>query len=277
MALELGNGLLIELVRIPAGHFVMGDTKGDSDLDEWPPSIVRIERDFWIGRTEISNAQFRSLYPQHSSGVFTKRQIDRDGPGIQLNDPNQPAVRVSWHQAMTFCRKLSELTQRQVSLPTEAQWEYAARAGTTSPMFYGEPDADFAAWANMADRSLSCLYVGTAGVTVLQPIPALMQYDDEAIATANTASYRANAWGLHDVHGNAAEWTISAYRPYPYSADDGRDSIQLESISQKRVVRGGSFYDRPTRCRSSHRRAYPPWQAVHDVGFRIVLPISSAP
>ena len=271
MTVDLDDGKRIELVHVPPGRFVMGDTTGEGDADEWPASVVAIERGFWISRTEITNAQFRRFLPEHSSGVFTKRQIDRDGPGIQLDDPNQPSVRVSWNDAMDFCRRLSKKTGRRVTLPTEAQWEYAARAGTTTALCYGESDADFSDAANVADRSLACLYVGTAGVAVLQPIPAVMQFDDQAIGTTDVASYQANAWGLYDVHGNAAEWTRSAYRSYPYDAGDGRNDVALETSSEKRVVRGGSFYDRPKRCRSSHRLAFPAWQGVHNVGFRIVV------
>jgi formylglycine-generating enzyme required for sulfatase activity len=261
----------IQLVRIPAGRFVMGDTSGDGDPDEWPPSIVTIDCDFWIGRCEITNAQFWHLYPEHSSGVFTKRQIDRDGPGIQLDSPHQPALRLSWDEAMAFCRRLSEMTGRHVTLPTEAQWEYAARAGTMTPLSYGDMSTDFSPWANMADRSLACLYAESAGVANLQPIPSAMDRDDQAIGTADTASYQANAWGLFDMHGNVAEWTRTRYASYPYDADDGRNAVDPTVAFEKRVVRGGSFYDRPVRCRSSHRRAYPSWQAVHDVGFRIVI------
>jgi formylglycine-generating enzyme required for sulfatase activity len=188
-----------------------------------------------------------------------------------LDDPNQPVVRVSWNDAMELCRRLSDKTGRTITLPTEAQWEYAARAGTTTALYYGGANADFSRTANMADRSLACVYEGTAGVAVLQPVPALMQFDDQAICTADVASYQANAWGLYDVHGNAAEWTRSAYRSYPYDADDGRNEIGAGGSLEKRVVRGGSFYDRPKRCRSSRRLAYPPWQAVHNVGFRIVV------
>jgi formylglycine-generating enzyme required for sulfatase activity len=229
---------------------------------------VRIERDFWIGRHEITNQQLRHLLPHHIAGFFTKRQIDADGPGIQLDEPLQPAVRVSWLDAMKFCERLSSETGLPFSLPTEAQWEYAARAGTATALHYGDSTADFTAWANVADRSLACLYSGTAGVANLQPFPAEMRFDDLAIATAPVASYGENPWRLFDVHGNAAEWTRSAFRPYPYDAADGRNE---RGTNERRVVRGGSFCDRPTRCRSSFRLAYPPWQSVHNVGFRVVL------
>ncbi|MBM4090597.1 MAG: hypothetical protein FJ276_14420 [Planctomycetes bacterium] len=276
MRLDLGHGRALELVRVPAAPFVMGDLTGTGSPDEWPPAIVDLPRPYWIGRTEVTNGQLRSIFPEHTSGWFTKRQVDFDGPGILLDDPDQPAVRVSWDQAMAFCRKLSDRTGLRVTLPTEAQWEHAARAGTTTPLWYGQPTDDFSRWANMADRSLTCIYAGTAGVAVLQPIPAVMECDDEAIATARVASYAANPWGLFDVHGNAAEWTRSAYRPYPYDAADGRDDGNTAGAGAgataiKRVVRGGSYCDRPHRCGSAHRRAFPAWQAVHDVGFRIVI------
>ena len=120
----------------------------------------------------------------------------------------------------------------------------------------------------MADKTLSRLYTTTGGVIVLQEIPSDERFADKFVATANVGSFRPNAWGLFDMHGNAAEWTLSAYKPYPYRADEGRNSL---SAAGRNVVRGGSFYDRPKRCRSSHRLAYPPWQSVHNVGFRIVV------
>ena len=121
--------------------------------------------------------------------------------------------------------------------------------------------------ANLADAAISRLYTVTGGVIVLQEIPADTRFDDGAVATADVASYRPNAWGLYDMHGNAAEWTLSAYRPYPYR-DDDRNTPAAEG---QKVVRGGSFYDRPKRCRSTFRLSYPAWQRVHNVGFRVVL------
>jgi formylglycine-generating enzyme required for sulfatase activity len=163
---------------------------------------------------------------------------------------------VSWLEAEEYCRVLSRRSGRRVRLPTEVEWEYAARAGTTTSFWFGATGEDFSARANLADRSLSSLYEATAGLVVLQPLPAILERDDGAIATATVGSYAGNPWGLHDVHGNAAEWTATAVGVGERSG---------------RVVRGGSFHDRPTRARSARRWWYPPWQKVHDVGFRIVV------
>ncbi|MBN2475551.1 MAG: SUMF1/EgtB/PvdO family nonheme iron enzyme [Pirellulales bacterium] len=271
MTLELGNGVPLKLVRIPAGQFVMGSNAGDAD--EYPPERVSIDRGFWMSTCEITNEQFHLFDASHFSGVFPKRSLDVNGPGVELGRPRQPATRVSWQQALAFCRWLSEATGKRFTLPTEAQWEYACRAGTESALCYGGVDEDFSPHANMADRTLDRLDTHTGGVVVLQEIPSDTRFDDRSVATAEVGSYRPNAWGLHDLHGNVAEWTLSTYRSYPYRADDGRQSPLPDG---RKVVRGGSFYDRPKRCRSAFRLSYPSWQRVHNVGFRVVCPGAAA-
>jgi formylglycine-generating enzyme required for sulfatase activity len=119
----------------------------------------------------------------------------------------------------------------------------------------------------VADAALSRFYTVTGGVLVLQDIPADERFEDGAITTAPVGNYRPNAWGLCDMHGNAAEWTLSSDAAYPYRSDDGRNA---QSSAGRKVVRGGSFYDRPKRCRSAFRLSYPVWQKVHNVGFRVV-------
>ena len=90
------------------------------------------------------------------------------------------------------------------------------------------------------------------------------------MVTTNVGRYQPNAWGLHDMIGNAAEWTRTAYRPYPYQSGDGRDD---PAVAGTKVVRGGSWYDRPYRATASHRMHYQPWQHVFDVGFRIIVEV----
>jgi hypothetical protein len=148
---ELAAGVTMKLVRIPAGAFVMGDAQGEPD--EPPLKRVQIDTPFWMGVCEVTNEQFRLFDSRHNSGYYQKRHARSDDEGLSLNEPAQPVVRVSWEQATAFCRWLSQRTGLHFSLPTETQWEYACRAGTATPLHYGDVDADFSAWANLADRS----------------------------------------------------------------------------------------------------------------------------
>ena len=285
--LDLSERVTMKLVRIGAGRFIMGDAYGETD--ERPPASVTIDNDFWMGACEVTNAQYNQFDPEHDSGYFTKRFQGPDGPGLSLAEPEQPVVRVSWRRAMDFCRWLSRQTGMKFTLPTEAQWEYACRAGTQSPLSYGSVDTDFSIWANVADKSLSVHPGPTGGLEsnitahfgkgILESaiygsnILCDIHFDDGAIATAHVGSYRPNAWGLFDMHGNACEWTLSTYRPYPYRAEDDRNAPTEQG---RKVVRGGSWCDRPKRCRSAFRLSYPSWQRVHNVGFRVVSEIETA-
>jgi formylglycine-generating enzyme required for sulfatase activity len=291
--IDLG-GVKMKLVRIPAGKFVMGEANGQAD--ERPPSLVSISQDFWMGACEVTNEQYHRFDPDHNSGYFTKRFQGPDGPGLSLAGSKQPVVRVSWEQAIAFCRWLSTKTGLKFTLPTEAQWEYACRADSQQPLSYGDVDTDFSRWANVADKSLSVRPGPTGGLEsnitahfgkgILESavsggnVLCDIRFNDGTVATANIGSYQPNAWGLYDMHGNACEWTRTTYRPYPYQADDG---LPLRVTSQdvaagrdytsqagRKVVRGGSWCDRPKRCRSAFRLSYPAWQRVHNVGFRIV-------
>jgi formylglycine-generating enzyme required for sulfatase activity len=176
-------------------------------------------------------------------------------------------VRVSWKQAHAFCRWLSGRTGRAAALPTEAQWEYACRAGTNTPMWYGGLDTDFSRHANLADATLSKWATYNERRRSADQVPRDERFSDGALVTTEVGKYRANPWGLHDMHGNVWEWTRSTYRPYPYDSRDGRDA---PPDAGRKTVRGGSWYDRPKRCRSAFRLSYPPWRRVYNVGFRVV-------
>jgi formylglycine-generating enzyme required for sulfatase activity len=228
----------------------------------------------WIGRTEVTNEQYARFDPGHDSGLETGDflQFSNQERGYPLNGPSQPVCRVSWYQARAFCRWLSETTGRRVNLPTEAQWEYACRAGTATPLWYGPIEADFAESANLADRTLRQVDTfgwGLPSGAIPPWRPAIENVNDGFKVSAPVGSFAPNAWGLVDLHGNVAEWTRSAYRPYPYREDDGRNAD--EPSPAPRVVRGGSWYDRPVDCRASARARYVPWQRVYDVGFRVVV------
>jgi formylglycine-generating enzyme required for sulfatase activity len=279
--IELGNGVKMKLIRIPAGSFFLGDLNGE--CDEYPIAKVSINRDFWMGICEVTNEQYRLFDPTHNSGYFTKRFQGPDGPGMSLEGPNQPVVRVSWEQALAFCDWLSKKSGLNFTLPTEAQWEYACRAGSKHPLSYGDIDTDFSPWANVADISLSVRPGPTGGLEsnivahfgkgILESavfggnVLCDLRFDDGTVATSDVGRYQPNHWNLYDMHGNVCEWTRTTYKPYPYNPDDGRDD---PTETGKKVVRGGSWCDRPTRCRSSFRLSYPTWQHVHNVGFRVI-------
>ena len=267
-SLDLGEGCKIGLALVPQGSFVMGSRDGDDD--ENPASVVKIERACWIGTHEITNQQFARFRPSHDSGHISQFNKDHVTRGLPVNLADQPVLRISWNEAMAFCEWLADLTGERVALPDEAQWEYAARAGTATELPWGPAASDFAPHANLADASLSALTFRDSP----DWIPAVKTVNDRAAATARVGRYRANAWGIHDMHGNAAEWTLSLYRPYPYQAADGRNDLRAGG---ERVLRGGSYYDRPHRARSAFRLAYPPWQRVHNAGFRIVIEMKDMP
>ncbi len=255
--IRVGN-VAFELVRIPAGSFSMGSATGDPD--EKPIHEVRIGYDFCMGRTEVTVRQFRAFV----EAIGYKTDAEQRGwantcpqpglhpnerglhwrrPGFELKD-DQPAVVVSWNDAVAFCRWLSAQTGRHVRLPTEAEWEYAARAG-------GREDSadrlDEAAWCE--GNASDCAHpVGTK---------------------------RPNPWGLVDMQGNAWEWCLDVWRPdYHEAAPDARAQMHDPVVPQvvwRYVLRGGSWFT-PTRQLSPTYRAR---DLNHfsrpDTGFRIVL------
>ena len=259
---DLGDGVTMEMSLIPAGEFVMGDANGCAD--EAPQARVRIEKSFYMAKFETTNEQFRKFNATHDSGVTSFYNKDVASRGVPMNGDHQPVVRVSWRRAQEFCAWLSQKTGKRFALPTEAQWEYACRAGTTTALNYGDVTADFSKRANLADANLLNLCRRDSP----KWIPAVATANDGAVTTCDVGRYAPNAWGLFDMHGNAAQWTRSLYAPYPYREDDGRNDIAADG---DRVARGGSFYDRPQRARSAFRVSYPSWQRVHNVGFRVIL------
>lgn len=273
-SIDLGGGIKMELVRVPAGEFLMGGNGGPAD--EQPPAAVRIEKPFWIGRCEVANEQYARFDSAHDSHVEPMHGYQFGIHGYPVNGPRQPVVRVSWERAMAFCRWLSSHTGRKFDLPTEAQWEYACRAGAGTPFSYGTLESDFSPWANMGDVKLREFaletYVQVRLVANPTPyddwIPRDNRFNDGGFVSMDIGSYQPNAWGLRDMHGNVWEWTRSRMLAYPYRENDGRND---PAGTGPRVVRGGSWYDRPMRCTASYRLAYAPYQGVFNVGFRVVM------
>jgi len=255
-SISLGGDHKLTLVRIPAGKFIMGGATGA--LDEQPLNVVTVDKSFSICTSEISNEIYAIFDPEHDSGYIDRPGKDHSNSGDPTNRAQQPVVRVTWRQAMAFCAWMSKKTGKKVTLPTEAQWEYACRAGTETPMWYGAVDAPFDGIANFADKTLS---------GKVNPMPKSRLRDGVKYA-ADVAYGKPNPWGLVDMHGNVAEWTRSTYKPYPYTETDSRSSPTAKG---RKVVRGGSWRDRPHRATSSYRLAYEMHQPVVNVGFRVVI------
>jgi len=262
------------MVKIPPGEFLMGSREGAPD--EAPSCLVRIEESFWMSQFEITNEQFAFFDPSHDSGVESRFSMQFGVRGFYVNGPSQPVVRVSWEEAMAFCAWLTETLDRPFTLPTEAQWEYACRAGTSTPFFFGEMDADWSSYANLADQTLR-EFVCHTYKKEREPwfhaskyddwIPKDLRFSDKGFLSDGVGLYQPNVWGLHDMHGNVWEWTRTLYGPYPYDEADGRNDFEKDG---RRVVRGGSWRDRPFRATSSFRLAYRRYQPVYNVGFRVV-------
>lgn len=277
-SIELPGGITLRLIKVPAGKFRMGSTAHPTEM---PMSVQTIDKPFWIGQFEITNRQYALFDPSHNSRTEHRHGYQFGREGYPLNEPDQPVVRISWNDAMAYCEWLSKELGMKISLPTEAEWEWACRAGSATPYYFGGMGADFSHYANLGDVRLREFAACTAfknydGWRVLDNpnryddwIPRDTTYDDAGFVSRSVGSYRPNPWSLYDMTGNVAEWTRSAYRPYPYIATDGRN--KPDATDKQRVVRGGSWYDRPAKATSSYRSFYAPYQGVYDVGFRVVM------
>lgn len=238
----------IAFVKIPDGQYVMGSANG---YPNETPRIVEIKKPFWMSVAEISNSQLQAFDPQHDSKFADLPEKDLSARGVPLYHESQPAVRVSHLKAEAFCEWLSQQTGKKVSLPTEEQWEWAARAGTDSDLWYGKTKSDFSKHANLSDmgRRYSEL--------MRRKAPLYFTYvegvDDKQAVTASVKSYWPNVWGLYDMAGNAEEWT---------SSKDGQG---------KYVVKGGSWSDMPEDATSAVRWGYNENIRLPDLGFRIII------
>jgi formylglycine-generating enzyme required for sulfatase activity len=242
---DLGGGVSLPLVRIPAGEFVMGspDAEPERFSDEGPQHRVRL-REFWLGQTPITQAQWRAVM-----GTNPSRFTD------QPDSDQRPVEQMSWREAMAFCRQLADRTGRVYTLPSEAQWEYACRAGTTSPFAFGESITP-----ELANYDGHTTYAGSPeGVYRKQ--------------TTAVGAFPANAWGLHDMHGNVWEWCLDHWHnSYASAPGDGSAWVDSEDENNAihRLLRGGSWYGNPWYCRSADRSRSEPDYAFNYIGFRVV-------
>jgi formylglycine-generating enzyme required for sulfatase activity len=232
------DGVQMQFVRIPAGTFTMGSpaTEEGHERDESPLSRITISEAFWMGIYEVTQEQFVAVMGYNPSCFAGKDK----GPSA---GPRKPAVNMLWNDATQFCRRLSERTGLDVRLPTEAQWEYACRSGSTTRFSFGDSDSSFAGY----------------GWCYVEGAPAWPR---------PVGQKKPNAWGLFDMHGNVNELCSDWY-----GSSLGGDATDPKGpkTGKVRVVRGGSWMDRPGSCRSAYRKGCPPNVASFSTGFRVVV------
>ena len=252
---NLGEGMALRMMQIPGGTFMMGWPKDELDNygSEQPQHEVSIAT-FFMGKYPITQAQWRFV------AALAPVEIELDPDPSNFKGDNRPAEQVSWHEAVEFCQRLSLYSQKQYQLPTEAQWEYACRAGTTTPFHFGETIttelANYTGTDNK-ERNWSGSYGdGPKGEYREQTTPV----DEFDIA---------NAFGLCDMHGNVWEWCADHWHEnYEGAPIDGSAWLTVDETSN-RVLRGGSWLDPPWICRSATRFIIRPDDRFNSAGFRV--------
>jgi formylglycine-generating enzyme required for sulfatase activity len=235
----------IKLLKIPAGSFLMGSPPESNSDYEKPQHLVTLES-FWLSQIPITQAQWSIVANWPTVNVPLK-----PNPSY-FKGPNKPLEQVSWEDAIEFCNRLCQRTGRYYSLPSEAQWEYACRAGTTTPFHFGETIS-----SELANYNGNYTYgKGQKGVYRKQ--------------TTNAGSFPANAWGLHDMHGNVWEWCADHWHDnYNGAPADGSPWTNDTNYVGTRLLRGGSWSSNPGICRSAYRSSSPPGFQLGNVGFRV--------
>lgn len=270
--LEIAPGVQMTFVRIPAGEFVMGSYHGEPDT--YPTTKVKIDKAFWMGELEVTNQQYNTIFPQHDSRYVDQQWKDHVVPGYPANKPEQPIIRVSYNDAMEYCKILSQKTGLNITLPTEAQWEWACRGGSDEDFWFGNLNADFGKKDNLADVTTNKFAVSGVDPQPMSPespwykyytfLPKAANVDDGSLVQVGGKKYEANPFGLYCMHGNVAEWTRSDYVPYPYKENP-------KKVSEYKVVRGGSYIERPKYSTAYSRKGFYPYQCVFNVGFRVII------
>ncbi|MEY4805765.1 MAG: hypothetical protein RLZZ206_154 [Cyanobacteriota bacterium] len=251
----------LTLLWIPPGRFWMGSpaTEPEHRDSEGPQHLVQLQG-FFMSQTSITQAQWREVAGwKEGPGEQWGRELKLDPSRFQSNNDQHPVENVTWWEAMEFCHRLSKRTDRIYTLPSEAQWEYACRAGTITPFHFGDTISP-----ELANYNGTHAYGdGPKGINREQTTPVGM--------------FPANAWGLQDMHGNVWEWCLDEWHEsYEGAPTDGRvwaehvEGEKGKEREQTRLVRGGSWLNYPRECRSAFRFHFRPDFAFLSVGFRVV-------
>jgi formylglycine-generating enzyme required for sulfatase activity len=294
---QITNSIGMKLVLIAAGEFKMGSgesaeataaffnkayaadlRKANFFKDEHPQHRVRITKPFYLGAYHVMRGQFRQFVkdtgyktdaekgansgaygwnPDKKKFEFNKKYSWRN-TGFEQTDEH-PVVNVSWNDAVAFCKWLSRKEGKTYRLPTEAEWEYACRAGTTTRYYSGDDPETLARAGNVADATAKVKFPDWKET---------IEASDGYVFTSPVGSFQPNAFGLYDMHGNAWQWCMDWYGKKYYAKSPADDPIGPDS-GDSRVVRGGSWNSRPNFARSSIRAGNSPDNRNFDAGFRV--------
>jgi formylglycine-generating enzyme required for sulfatase activity len=238
---DLGNGITLEMVYIPGGSFKMGSPAGEKRRfsDESPQHDVNVPA-FYMGRFEVTQEQYQQVMGKNPSN---------------FKGAKRPVEQVSWSDAIAFCNKLSQKTGRKYRLPSEAEWEYACRAGTKTPFYFGETIT-----TELANYNGESIYAAEPKGKYLGQ-------------TTEVGSFPPNAFGLYDMHGNVSEWCQDTWHDsYEGAPKDG--SAWGDNNNDSHLLRGGSWDDNPRFCRSADRNLDDPAYSGYNIGFRVVCVVA---
>ena len=250
---DLGNGISLEMVYIRGGKFVMGSPAGEGYDSEKPQHEVTVQP-FFIGKFQVTQAQWKAV----ANLPKIKRDLKPDPSNFKGDD--RPVEQVAWYDAVEFCDRLSRQTNKQYRLPSEAEWEYACRAGTTTPFHFGETIT-----TDLANYNGNYTY-GNASKG---------KYRGQ---TTPVGSFSPNAFGLYDMHGNVWEWCADTWHEnYSGAPTDGSAWVNNNNENQPQVLRGGSWFNLPVNCRSADRYRYNPAIDNLNIGFRVACGMARTP
>jgi sulfatase modifying factor 1 len=276
-ATEWTNSIEMKFVRIGPGRFVMGTPEQEpSRLSNEKQHEVRITKAYLLGVYEVTRGQFRAFV--NATGyktdaekggfalIWTGNKWQRRSGGSwrdvgfeQTDD--HPVVNISWNDAEAFAAWLSRKEGRHYRLPSEAEWEWACRAGTKTAYPWGDNADDGAGFANAGDQAAKRRF----------PNMTAFNWDDGVVYTAPVGTFKPNAWDLYDMIGNALEWCSDYYGEYPDGvAVDPKGPAKGDKIGA-RVLRGGSWYNRPQDIRVGFRHWHAPNYQLNVIGFRLAI------
>lgn len=296
LTLDLG-GLKMNCLLIRPGRFLMGnpdlprvslDGTPTVEFDK-PQHQVTISKPFYLGQTPVTVDQFAAFVKDSGYRTDAEREGQSDAlaattngdfrrtreNGLWWRSPSisqagdHPVVQVSWNDATAFCDWLSLRTGKAIGLPTEAQWEYACRAGTKTAYLWGDKPDEGKGWANGPDQSLNKRYPHLSGVAI-----SFFNWDDGYVTTSPVGSFRANGFGLYDMIGNVRQWCADRFGEY----QEGEVADPTgAAIGVTHPLRGGSWACFHFECGSANRRLGYPTQRSDDIGFRVAVELPLPP